>query len=175
MSTVDFTNLAITLAFFAGPAGIAAWAIYWGNLYKNFRTGDSTKFSPLGKRVSEFLKARSPEATQVIHVSGYVVVPVLAKVIVGIAPPTTLDWLQPHYYFVTLLIIGYIGGQFWYAATKEEPAPAEEPAPTATATSEVSPEGDQKMTLQVSSAPEAPAPAVVDSMGYGTGVIDPKS
>jgi hypothetical protein len=60
--------------------------------------------------------------------------------------------------------------------TESKETPAEEP-PTqiATATSEVSPQGDQKMTLQVGNVPEVPVTAVVDTMQYGTGTIDPKS
>lgn len=61
--------------------------------------------------------------------------------------------------------------------TTESTAAAEEEAPkqAASATSEVSPEGVQRMTLQVGATAEAPGPAVVDTIQYGTGAIDPKS
>lgn len=50
--------------------------------------------------------------------------------------------------------------------TPEEPA-----AQTASATAKVSPQGDQSLTLEV--GPAGPPP-VVDTVVYGTGVIDPK-
>lgn len=169
MSAIDFTNLAVTLAFLAGPVGIGAWAIYWSSLFRGLRTSPTDKIVPLMRRFAVWVRAQSDETAQFVHVVGAVGVPGVAYVIILIVPPATLDWLQPHYAFITLVILSYIGGQFWYLATKEEPAP------TASATANVSPQGDQSLTLQVGGTKEAPVPAVVDTMQYGTGAIDPKS
>lgn len=167
MSAIDITNLAVLLTFLVGPVGMAAWAIYFSNLFRSLRTNPIEKITPLARRLAGWLRQRSPETTQLLHLLGALGVPGLAKVIVDVVPPETLAFLQPHYAFITLLILTYIGGQFWFLATKEEPVGV-------SAISEVSPQGDQSLTLQVGGAPATP-PAVVDTTQYGTGYIDPKS
>jgi hypothetical protein len=140
---IDFTQLMVTLAFLAGPAGAAAWMVFLSNAIRNLREIDPNETNPYKKGLAGLIQQMSPFALQTFVTVLSLGVPALATVILAVVPVEVLEQLQAFYGPAAALFIIYLGQQIWFQVTKGKPA-----APAASVVTETSPDGAQKTTAQ---------------------------
>lgn len=120
---ISFANMTFTefLAWLAGPLGIAATMIYISNAMRNLLQGNLQRMSPSDQEIATWLRKQRPLKVQLIVTLLTLGIPSIAYAVITFVPTEWLEWAQPHFAFLAMLLSIYIAQQVWYQITKSQP------------------------------------------------------